>query len=544
MRCCWRSSVRRVDSVGCAVNTGSMLSRPSSSTTCSSVMPRALSRAKHSSRPPGCGVLLSFMYCRRRRTRCTFSARFTIWKNAENARISSRASRGSRPWVRTASRTASSAMPWRRPIAARRSPSTDSYSASPPCSFSTRPTSSPRSWTSSRRAASFSGKKMPLRAMAGADASKPAAALYVLPPGNVVHPHRTPGARRPYRSGGRQIVGYPPRWYVRDATRARGCRPRPEPNQGDCMNPCKYGLFALAAAHGASLLAVPSVLEAAPASGQIEEIVVTARQREERIEDVPVTIRAFTAADIRAAGIERPQDFIALTPGVSQVQTAEAGDLQVNIRGINTARDAETNFALVVDGVLQTNPNALNQELANVTQIEVLKGPQGALYGRNAVAGAFILTTRKPGDEWGTELVAGYGSDSSYRGSIYTGGPLTDDVKGSISAYTRKTDGQWNNITVGCDDCVDYFEETGVQGRLLFGLAGGEMDFKAKYSQIESGAINFNASIALADVAPFFGAAFYADPNRQNFRYINNVEPENEQENVNLSLKGEWDLDF
>ena len=69
------------------------------------------------------------------------------------------------------------------------------------------------------------------------------------------------------------------------------------------------------------------------------------------------------ATDIKSAGIERPQDFIALTPGVSQVQTAEAGDLQVNIRGINTGRDAETNFALVVDGVLQTNPNALNQEL-------------------------------------------------------------------------------------------------------------------------------------------------------------------------------------
>ena len=124
---------------------------------------------------------------------------------------------------------------------------------------------------------------------------------------------------------------------------------------------------------------------------------MTARQREERIEDVPATITAFTQSDIRNAGIERPQDFIALTPGVSQVQTAEAGDMQVNIRGINTARDAETNFALVIDGVLQTNPNALNQELSGVTQIEILKGPQGAVYGRNALAGALIMTTRKPG---------------------------------------------------------------------------------------------------------------------------------------------------
>jgi iron complex outermembrane recepter protein len=308
------------------------------------------------------------------------------------------------------------------------------------------------------------------------------------------------------------------------------------------MNLGKSRLFALAAAHGASLLAVPAVLQAAPAEGALEEIVVTARQREERIENVPVSITAFTAADIRSAGIDRPQDFIALTPGMAQVQTAEVGDLQVTIRGINTGRDAEPNFALVIDGVLQTNPNALNQELANVTQIEVLKGPQGAVYGRNALAGALIVTTRKPGDEWERDLRAGFGSDDSYNGNFYAGGPLGDSVKGSFSAYTRKTDGQWRNIKLDCEDCVDYFEETGVSGRLLFGLAGGELDFRAKYSELDAGAINFNGSIALADVAPFVGPAFYEDPNKHNFRYINNVEPRNEQENVNLSLKGDWDV--
>jgi iron complex outermembrane recepter protein len=306
------------------------------------------------------------------------------------------------------------------------------------------------------------------------------------------------------------------------------------------MKPGKSRLFALAAAYGASLFAVPQVLQAADT---LEEIVVTARQRAERIEDVPVSITAFTATEIRNAGIERPQDFIALTPGVSQVQTAEAGDMQVNIRGINTGRDAETNFALVIDGVLQTNPNALNQELSGVTQIEILKGPQGALYGRNAVAGALIMTTRKPGDEWETEVTAGYGSDSSYRGSFYVGGPLSDAMQGSLAAYTRHTDGQWKNLKNDCDDCVDKFEETGVSGRLLFRLAGGELDFKAKYSKLESGAINFNGSVALIDAAAFLNApSFYADPNNHNFRYINNINPENEQENVNLSLKGDWDV--
>ena len=74
-------------------------------------MPRSRSLAKHSSSPPGWGVLLSFMYCRRRRTRCTFSAVLTTWNQVVNARISSRASVAGRPWVRTTSCTQSSASP-------------------------------------------------------------------------------------------------------------------------------------------------------------------------------------------------------------------------------------------------------------------------------------------------------------------------------------------------------------------------------------------------------------------------------------------------
>ena len=100
----------------------------------------------------------------------------------------------------------------------------------------------------------------------------------------------------------------------------------------------KSRLFALAAAHGAALFSVPSVLQAqaqaqAP-TGQLEEIIVTARQREERIEDVPVSITAFTATEIRSAGIERPTDFIALTPGAgTQLHRMPRGDRVALILG-------------------------------------------------------------------------------------------------------------------------------------------------------------------------------------------------------------------
>ena len=170
----------------------------------------------------------------------------------------------------------------------------------------------------------------------------------------------------------------------------------------------------------------------------LEEIVVTARQRAEKISDVPATIQAFTARDIQIAGIERPTDFIALTPGLAQVQTAEVGDLQLSIRGLNTGRDAETNFALVVDGVLQTNPTAFNQELANVQQIEVLKGPQGAIYGRNAVAGAIIVTTVKPEQDFGGDVDVGFGNNNTRKAHVYLSGGSEAAQFGAAAVSTAR----------------------------------------------------------------------------------------------------------
>lgn len=296
----------------------------------------------------------------------------------------------------------------------------------------------------------------------------------------------------------------------------------------------------LACARGAAAQEVAQRSEAV-----LEEIVVTARQREEKIADVPATVQAFSTAQIEFAGIERPADFVALTPGLSQVQTAEVGDLQLNIRGINTGRDVETNFALVIDGVLQTNPNAFNQELANVQQIEVLKGPQGAVFGRNALAGAVILTTRQPTERFEADASIGYGSENTRRASAYVGGAPADAVKASVGAFYRNTDGFFTNSFLGCDDCTDYYEEYGVTPRVMFDVGGnGSIDVKAKYSKIQAGAINFNAAFALPGFAAFTGNRdFFQDVNAHPFAYINNVRPQNEQENKQFSVKGDWNLD-
>ena len=132
----------------------------------------------------------------------------------------------------------------------------------------------------------------------------------------------------------------------------------------------------------AALALSPLAASMALAQEQLEEIIVTARLRAEAFEETPAAITAFTSADIDSAGIQTPHDFIALTPNMTVVQTQNPGNSFITIRGVSQARNSDMPVAVVVDGVLMTNPAQFNQELFDIEPIEVLKGPPGALDGR------------------------------------------------------------------------------------------------------------------------------------------------------------------
>jgi iron complex outermembrane receptor protein len=95
----------------------------------------------------------------------------------------------------------------------------------------------------------------------------------------------------------------------------------------------------------------------------LEEVVVTARKREETLLDVPVTVNAFTQQTIESAGIEAPRDFVALVPNMTLVEVQNVGNSFITIRGISQARNSEPSVAVLVDGVLEPNPYEFDQEL-------------------------------------------------------------------------------------------------------------------------------------------------------------------------------------
>lgn len=294
-------------------------------------------------------------------------------------------------------------------------------------------------------------------------------------------------------------------------------------------------------------IAAPASAQTAPVSEDAAEeedntIFVTARRQNERLQDVPASVSVLTADALQKTGAENAEDFAQLTPGVTIVTgTAEAGDTQINIRGINGARDAESSVALVVDGILKTNTAQLNQNQGTLRQVEILKGPQGALYGRNAAAGAIALQTVKPGDIFEGGVRASYANENTFEGTAYISAPLGENLGFVLSGYYRTTDGFFRNEFLD-RDVVDDQEVWSVDGRLVAGLGDAtELDIKARYSQLRGASINFNSSFHI----PAFGGtnpAFFEDVNEHPFRYYGNIRPTNEQDSFDISAKIEHDF--
>lgn len=291
-----------------------------------------------------------------------------------------------------------------------------------------------------------------------------------------------------------------------------------------------------------------SALDAGPvaAQGVTEEIVVTARQRAESLQDVPGTVSVLTATTLRNAGVERADDFINLTPGVSMVNAAEVGDTQVNIRGINGARDAENSFGFILDGILMTNPAAFNREFTDLQQIEVFKGPQGAIYGRNAAAGAIIITTRMPTNDFEGEVKLSVGQDETYLATVTAGGPIIEDrMFFRISADWRDTDGFFNNEVLD-QKVVDDFQNTSINARLVFTPNEDlTIDTKFRYGKVDAASITFNAAFAIPFLADLFGVPeLFEEVDEHKFRFQANIDPTNDQRAYEASVKVDYEMDW
>jgi iron complex outermembrane receptor protein len=226
----------------------------------------------------------------------------------------------------------------------------------------------------------------------------------------------------------------------------------------------------------------------APEDLLLAEVVVTARGREENLQDVSDSVAAFTRSDIEVRRLTSVQDFAAITPGVLMVRDQDAGTNIITVRGVSANRNQAASIAFVVDGVALADSEFFTADLFGLERVEILKGPQGALYGKNAIGGVVNVVTRQPSTDLGGRVQVGVGNGEQYSiDGLVTGALGTDRVRGLLAGSLRDTDGFIDNSTLG--QPVDFMRSTNVRARVMADLTDAlTLDLRANYMDESGGA--------------------------------------------------------
>jgi len=249
---------------------------------------------------------------------------------------------------------------------------------------------------------------------------------------------------------------------------------------------CLVVALAIASAAGTAT-AAPDPQESQASGSLLDEIVVTAQRREERVQDVPIAISAFSADQLEKLNVTETLDMVKLIPNLLGFNNTGLGTANgYYLRGIGNTESIATfdpPVGTYVDDVFLSRQNANNLGLFDVERIEVLRGPQGTLFGRNTTGGAMNVILRAPGEVMGGYVEAGFGeyNQRSLRGTIDL--PVSDTVLTKLSVYAVKDDGFVSNPITGEDD-INATDTMGVRGSMRVLVSDAvTWDLAAQHSQ-------------------------------------------------------------
>lgn len=195
------------------------------------------------------------------------------------------------------------------------------------------------------------------------------------------------------------------------------------------------------------------------------DVIGQARRRAESVQSIPESVVTFTAKDIETKGINNVQTFADQIPNVNFTTSQNVGNNFITVRGISQIRNGDAPIAFIIDGVTLPDANLLNQELFDVALIEVIKGPQGALYGKNAIAGAINIVTNEPTNTFKSRAQIGYANGNLLNAQLSSSGPLIEDkLFYRVSGSYKKGDGLLYNKTL--DQAPDFIEDLTVRAQL------------------------------------------------------------------------------
>jgi iron complex outermembrane receptor protein len=227
--------------------------------------------------------------------------------------------------------------------------------------------------------------------------------------------------------------------------------------------------------------------QGANAQDRVSEIVVTAQKRSQSLQNVPIAITAINSATAAALGVKDTTDLQISTPGLVMHHTINA--LTPSLRGIsqsNAAAGDESPIAIYVDGVYYASMNGSIFSFNNIERVEVLKGPQGTLFGRNAAGGVISIITRRPQQEPYVDIRAGYGNYDTYTASFYGTTGIASNLAADLAVYWNRQNNGWGtNVTTGKGTYKNH--EVSLRSKWLLTLgASTEITAIADYNQSES----------------------------------------------------------
>ncbi|MGB0669780.1 MAG: TonB-dependent receptor, partial [Porticoccaceae bacterium] len=208
------------------------------------------------------------------------------------------------------------------------------------------------------------------------------------------------------------------------------------------------------------------------AGWQLEEVVVTAQKREEKLSDVPVAVTALTSEQIDSAYANNIEGLQSMVPSVSYRKGNTTRNSALTVRGIGTISfsiAAEPSVSTVVDGVVLGRSGQAFGDLYDLERVEVLRGPQGTLFGKNASAGVVNMTTKRPGTEFEGSVEAQLFQDNEYSIKASVSGPLSDRARGSLTILDKQFDGYVKNVYN--NQMTNGYDRSGMRGMLEFDIS-------------------------------------------------------------------------
>ncbi len=280
---------------------------------------------------------------------------------------------------------------------------------------------------------------------------------------------------------------------------------------------------------------------------RLNPVTTTATKREQTLQDVPIAVSVVDDTVIARAEIQDLGDLQSLVPSLSVEQLQSSANTSFIIRGFGNGANnvgIEPSVGVFIDGVYRSRSAAQIADLPNLQQVEVLRGPQSTLFGKNASAGVISIITRKPQFEQGAAIEGSYGNYNAFRLKGDVTGPISDTVAYSASAYYNKRDGYAEDLATGSD--VNQRNRYGLRGQLLFTPSEDlEIRLIADYDKIDEiccVAANIVNGPTGAIINAIGGQLNFENP--FSYEVFNNFGSENDIDNSGLSGQIDYAMDF